>query len=173
MRYTKRLVYISQSPSVQVGVASSDGTHMPANEQQSVRAAATNEALWPFVDAVGRQCILQKDRAGGVAPEIVRDLNLYLHHEQGHMASHYVDPLRWASFPFHMSPSSPSVLSCLARAPSWESGYRVNVDECVAMGMSNRWVDTMRNGVDLMLDRLPIFDIARSNYSGPGDSGCS
>ena len=68
-------------------------------------------------------------------------------------------------FLLRISPSSPDVLSSLVYAPPWCRGYKINVIECQRLGMEARWLRLLSEGIDLMLDTLPPFDIRRENYS--------
>ena len=66
-------------------------------------------------------------------------------------------------FPFEFQ-SAEAPVNDLPEASSWDKGIRVDTTRCRQLGMSDCFASMLEHGTDLLLERLPEFDISRDNY---------
>ena len=69
------------------------------------------------------------------------------------------DAMKWSEFPFEFDSAKADLSVCDVGASKWEQGIHVDVNKCREMGMAHRFVDALENGVDLLLDKVPVFDV--------------
>ena len=70
---------------------------------------------------------------------------------------------KWAEQEFAFDPATVDFCKLGGEAHAWDSGHYVDLQRCREMGFSERWLNVLR-GVDLMMDRVPMFDVSRENY---------
>jgi hypothetical protein len=71
----------------------------------------------------------------------------------------------WANHQFDFRPSSQPPPPSERVVTKVHGHYQVNVAECAKLGMHARWLEVLSRGVDIMLDRVPVYDVRRDNYS--------
>jgi hypothetical protein len=85
-------------------------------------------------------------------------------HVGANMADPYGRAMQWSKFPFEFDKAQVDLNTCDVGASRWDAGIHVDIGRCRELGMSQRFVDALDNGVDLLLDKVPLFDITRDNY---------
>jgi hypothetical protein len=100
---------------------------------------------WQFMDDVNRKHVLQphaEDATALPVPILVEDCRQSCVRS---MSQLHIDPFAWAHFTFNFAPSCNEVLSCLRHdyVEPWNSDNVLNLQECTALGMGERWLDML------------------------------
>ena len=86
----------------------------------------------------------------------------------GSMANVFGKADEWSRFEFEFDEAEAGI-NDLPVASNWNNGISVDTTRCKALGMRKRFVDMLDNGTDLLLDKMPLFDVSRDNYSSALD----
>ncbi len=135
-------------------------SHPPEHNDVICEDPVTNHVRWRYVDK-GRVFELA---LGPDGESLVSNFICVYESKGSSLADPSGDAMKWSEFPFEFDSAKADLSVCDVRASKWERGIHVDINKCREMGMAHRFVEALENGVDLLLDKVPVFDITRDNY---------
>jgi hypothetical protein len=81
------------------------------------------------------------------------------------MSDFFGKAMEWARFEFDFEPASVDLDMFDVNAGAWPNGIKMDTAQCRSWGMKERFANVLDNGSDFLLNKVPMFDINRDNYS--------